>query len=182
MKTSSCASSANSGSMRDGQRQIGHRTALVDRHLVRDTDEPCAPGSAPRLRRPPWSTAALRGEAERRRAHATSAHPTRRHRPLCRSDPARVALSSRVRTNGKAAPRNTGISVRPDDLEQAQCVRHFFVAPLVPAHDGDAQHVHLRRLNQHQQRLHVAAAGSGAVFVDDDLAARWAGRRELASR
>ncbi len=47
----------------------------------------------------------------------------------------------------------------------------FFIAPGVSANYGDAEDLGLRRLNQHGDRLHVAAAGSGAVFVDDDLAA-----------
>ena len=53
-------------------------------------------------------------------------------------------------------------------------MRYFFVAPLVSADHGDAQHFHLRRLDQQRQRLHVAAAGAGTIFVDNDFAPRLA--------
>ena len=61
-----------------------------------------------------------------------------------------------------------------DDLEQPQSVRHFFVAPLIAADYSDPQHFDTLRLNQQRNRLQIAAAGSGAVFVDDDLAPRLA--------
>ena len=64
------------------------------------------------------------------------------------------------------------MSVRPMISSKSQRVRHFFVAPLISADHRDAQHLHLRRLNHQHQRLHIAAAGAGAVFVDDDFAAR----------
>ena len=49
---------------------------------------------------------------------------------------------------------------------------HFFVQPLIAAHDGDTQNFHLWRLNHREQSLHIAPAGTGAVFIDDDFAAR----------
>jgi hypothetical protein len=57
------------------------------------------------------------------------------------------------------------------DFEQAQGVRYFFISPRVSAHDSDAEYVHLWGLDQKRERLHIAAAGAGAVFVDDDFAA-----------
>jgi hypothetical protein len=41
---------------------------------------------------------------------------------------------------------------------------------LISADDRDAEHLDLWRLNQQGKGLHVAAAGSRAVFVDDDFA------------
>ena len=73
------------------------------------------------------------------------------------------------------------------DFEQAKRVRDFFVAPLVSANDRDPQYFDLRRLDHDQQRLHVAAAGAGAILVDDDFAAGLGcrgenGRREAKQR
>jgi hypothetical protein len=51
----------------------------------------------------------------------------------------------------------------------------FFVAPLIPADHGRPQDLHLRRLSQYQQRLHVASAGPGEILVDDDFAPRLPG-------
>jgi len=72
---------------------------------------------------------------------------------------------------GKLGAGDNGDVGASDDLQEAQRVRDFLVAPLIAAHHGDAQDFHLRRLNQHEQGLHVAAAGARAVFVDDDFAA-----------
>ena len=58
------------------------------------------------------------------------------------------------------------------DFKQPQSVLHFFVAPLIAAGDGYAENFNLRRLNQQQHRLHVAAARSRAVFVEDNFPAR----------
>jgi hypothetical protein len=54
-----------------------------------------------------------------------------------------------------------------NQFQQPQSMRDLLVAPLVPANDGDAQHFHLGRLNQGQERLHIAAAGSRTVLIDD---------------
>jgi hypothetical protein len=48
-------------------------------------------------------------------------------------------------------------------------VRYLFIAPLIPTDDGYAQHIHLRRLNQGQQGLHIAAARPRTILIDDDL-------------
>src|SRR5580700_7715821 len=85
----------------------------------------------------------------------------------------RFRAGANEREFGAAEDRNVRA---PDDFEQAQGVRQFLIAPLVPARYGNAQHFHLRRLNHGQQRLHIAAARPGAVFVDDDFAA-WLGPR-----
>jgi hypothetical protein len=48
-------------------------------------------------------------------------------------------------------------------------VRYLFIAPLIPTDDGYAQHIHLSRLNQGQQGLHIAAARPRTILIDDDL-------------
>jgi hypothetical protein len=48
-------------------------------------------------------------------------------------------------------------------------MRYLFIAPLIPADNGYAQNFHLGRLNQGQQRLHIAAAGPRTVLIDDDF-------------
>ena len=64
------------------------------------------------------------------------------------------------------------------DFEQAQGVRYFFIPPRVSADDRDAEDVDLRGLDQKRERLHIAAAGAGAVFVDDDFAAGLGGAED----
>jgi hypothetical protein len=56
------------------------------------------------------------------------------------------------------------------DLEQTQRVGDFLIAPLIAADDGDSEEVDLRGLEQHQQRLHVAAAGAGTILIENDFA------------
>src|SRR5579862_3253292 len=51
-------------------------------------------------------------------------------------------------------------------------MRHFFVAPLVAADDGNAEHFCLRRLYQQENRLLVGAAGTARVLVDNHFALR----------
>ena len=60
------------------------------------------------------------------------------------------------------------------DFEQSKSVGHFLVAPLVPADHGYTEDLYLFRLNQQRHGLHVGAAGSSTIFVDNDLAARLA--------
>ena len=48
----------------------------------------------------------------------------------------------------------------------------------VSADDRDAEDFNLWGLDQKRKRLHVAAAGAGAVFVDDDFAARLGGAED----
>ena len=63
--------------------------------------------------------------------------------------------------------RNIGST---DEFEHAQSVRHFGFEPRVAGHDGDAENIRLRRLDQQQHRLLVGSAGAGGVLIDDDLA------------
>jgi len=55
----------------------------------------------------------------------------------------------------------------------------FFVAPRVTGNNGDPQHIGTGRLDQGEDGLRVGAAGSGAIFVDDQFALflRGQGRR-----
>ena len=46
----------------------------------------------------------------------------------------------------------------------------LFLEPLIAAHHRNAQHLHLRRLDQGEQRLQVAAPGAGTIFVDNNFA------------
>jgi hypothetical protein len=62
--------------------------------------------------------------------------------------------------------RNIGAA---NELEESQSMRDLFVAPLVSADDGYAQHFDLGRLHQGQQRLHIAAARPRTVLIDDDF-------------
>jgi hypothetical protein len=71
------------------------------------------------------------------------------------------------RKNGAGEDWNVGAA---DEFEKAESVGDFFVAPLIAAGDGDAEDLHLGRLNEGEQRLHVAAAGAGAVLIDDNFA------------
>ncbi len=57
-----------------------------------------------------------------------------------------------------------------DELERAQRVCHLRLEPGVASHDRDAENIGLWRLDQEQYGLLVGSAGSGGVFVDDDLA------------
>src|SRR5258708_3428993 len=71
------------------------------------------------------------------------------------------------RENGSRHYRN----IRPaDNLKQPERVRHLFIAPLVSAHNGDPEHLDLRRLNHHENRLQVAAAWPRTVFIDNHFA------------
>ena len=56
-----------------------------------------------------------------------------------------------------------------NDFEQPQRVRDFLVAPGVAGDDRDAEDFRVRRIDQREQRLHVAAAGAGAILVEDDF-------------
>jgi hypothetical protein len=62
-----------------------------------------------------------------------------------------------------------------DDFEEAEGAGDFLVAPLVAGDYGDAEDFDLWRLEEDEKGLHVAAAGAGAVLVDDDLAAGFGG-------
>src|SRR6202023_3979160 len=57
-------------------------------------------------------------------------------------------------------------------------MRDLFVAPLVSADNGYAQHFHLRRLNQGQKRLHITAARPRTILIDDDFLTLLRGRGE----
>jgi len=58
-----------------------------------------------------------------------------------------------------------------DDFEEAEGAGDFLVAPLVAGDDGDAEDLDFGRLEEDEKGLHVAAAGPGAVLVDDDFVA-----------
>src|SRR3984885_14325705 len=71
--------------------------------------------------------------------------------------------------------RNIGAA---DDLKQTQRVCNLLVSPLISADHCDPQDFYLWRLNHHQRRLHVAAAGARAVLVDDYFAPQLGERKE----
>src|SRR5271169_2435306 len=53
------------------------------------------------------------------------------------------------------------------------------VPPAIAALDGDAQDLHIGRLEDQEYRLDVASAGAEGILIDDDLAfGRHRGRRE----
>ena len=58
----------------------------------------------------------------------------------------------------------------PGQLQHAQGVQRLFVAPRVAGHDGDSEHLHVRRLKQRQHRHLIGAAGTGAILIDQDQA------------
>src|SRR5258705_8714118 len=51
-------------------------------------------------------------------------------------------------------------------------MRDLFVAPRVPADDGNPKHFDVRRLDHHEKGLQVAPAGASAVLVDNHFASR----------
>ena len=59
-----------------------------------------------------------------------------------------------------------------DDLHQAQRVLDFLIAPGVAGEHGDAEDVGVRGIDQGEDRLHVRAAGTGGVLVNDYFAFR----------
>src|SRR5581483_11106046 len=71
----------------------------------------------------------------------------------------------------KSSTGNDGNIGAPENLEEAECMGDLFIAPLIAADHRRPTNFDLGRLNHHQQGLHVAAAGGGKVFIDDDLAA-----------
>ena len=76
-----------------------------------------------------------------------------------------------MRTSGKRGAghdRNIGAA---HDFEQAQGVRYFFIAPRSPLTTVMPSTSTCGDWISSSERLHVAAAGAGAVFVDDDFAA-----------
>jgi hypothetical protein len=58
-----------------------------------------------------------------------------------------------------------------DDFEEAEGAGEFFVAPLVAGDNSDAKDFDFGGLEEDEESLHIAAAGAGAVLVDDDFAA-----------
>ncbi len=91
-----------------------------------------------------------------------------------------VALLPELRLFARADKRedragNNGDVAAAHHFKKPQGVDNFFVAPLIAGDNGDAKNFNLRRLNERGKRLHVAAAGPGAVLVDDDLAASLSG-------
>jgi len=78
-----------------------------------------------------------------------------------------VLLAVHQREGGAGEDGNVGAA---DDLEEAQGVLDFFVAPGIAGKDGDAENVSVRRIDERKDGLHVGAAGAGGVLVDDDFA------------
>ena len=58
---------------------------------------------------------------------------------------------------------------------------NLFIAPLIAADDGNAEDFDRWRLQQHEQSLHVAAARTGTIFIDDDLTAGGSPRKDSGS-
>src|SRR5579883_1212478 len=79
------------------------------------------------------------------------------------------AAVAHQREFGAAQHRDIG---PPDDLEQAECMSDFFVAPLLSAHYRYPEYFYLRRLQKHHQGLQIAPPRPRAILVDDDLAPR----------
>jgi len=55
-------------------------------------------------------------------------------------------------------------------LEHAQGVLRLLIAPCVAGDHGDAEHLHIRGLEQRQNGHLVRAAGPGAVLIDEHKA------------
>ena len=79
-------------------------------------------------------------------------------------------MYSLVLTSGNAAPGTTGISVRPMISIRRNVCCTSSASQASPRHHGDAQHVNVRGLHDREHRLHVRAAGAGAILIDDDFA------------
>src|SRR4029077_2681954 len=94
------------------------------------------------------------------------------HFPVALLPLLRFFASANQRKRRAGRYRDVGAS---NDFKQAESVRHLFVTPLVSTDHRDPKHLDLRRLDHYEERLQVAATGTGAVFVDDDLAARLGG-------
>jgi hypothetical protein len=46
-------------------------------------------------------------------------------------------------------------------------VLHFFVAPGIAGHHGDAEHIRLRGIYDGKHCLHVRATRAGAILIDN---------------
>jgi hypothetical protein len=154
---------------RNGERQVGHGAALVDRYLV---------GVLAHLADQEMSRVLVgsfgRGLAFRQGRDNEGLMPPAVI-PRAREGHLAEALlpylsffmPSHQWENGPGHNWNIGAA---HDLEQAQRVRHFLVAPLVSADYRDSQDFDLRGLNQQSDGLHVAATGPRPVLIDDDFA------------
>ena len=58
----------------------------------------------------------------------------------------------------------------PGQFQHAQRVRHFFIAPLVAADDGDTQRLNLRRLQHHQHGLLVGRRRAARILIENHFA------------
>ncbi len=74
-------------------------------------------------------------------------------------------LGADEREDGAAGYGNIGVA---GQLQHAQRVQGLFVAPSVTGDHGDAQHPHIRRLQQRQHGHLIGAAGAGAVLIDQN--------------
>src|SRR5271165_6384400 len=76
--------------------------------------------------------------------------------------------SADQRENRAGEDGNVGAA---NDFQQAEGVGHLLIAPGVAADHCNTEDFCLWGLNEKQKGLHVAAAGAGAVLVDNDFAA-----------
>ncbi len=128
---------------RDGQRQVGHGAAFVDRHLVGKLVHlanqevsrvfVCGLGGG-RTFRQGWDDKGFVPPA-------IVPGAGKGHFAVTLLPELGFFAPAHQREDSSRHHRNIGAA---DDFEQAQGVRHFFVAPLVSADDRDAQHFNLR--------------------------------------
>src|SRR6185369_14330894 len=153
---------------RNGERQIGHRAALVDCHFMRELvylakqEVNCilVCGLGRGLTLGQWWN------------HEGPVPPplVPRARESYPAEPMLPDLGFFTTPHqGEHGPRHHRDILAAHNLEQAQRVRHFFVAPLISADHSNSEDFNLWRLNQQRERLHIAAAGPGAVLIDDYL-------------
>ena len=139
-----CAASSSSGF--DGRQAFGH-----GRNFVRAVRLEPAQAQLP----VPWHC----------RHPAPCAQPS--HFAVERRVEARLFL--RADQGKHRAPRHGNVGVA-GELQHAQGVQGFFVAPCVAGDHGDAQNLHIGRLQQRQHGHLVRAAGAGAVLIDEHQA------------
>ena len=169
----------------DGQRDVGQRPGGVDRHLVRmrahladeevrgvfvdRLDGGHALGHGRNLVRPMRLERGRRGSGRGLRQHVWTAAPGAQpgHFAVERRLQARLLLGADQRKHCASRHGHVGVA---GELQHAQGVQSFFVAPRVAGHHGDAQDLHVGRLQQRQHRHLVRAAGAGAVLIDEDEA------------
>ena len=153
---------------RNGEGEVGHRAAFVNRHLVwKLTHHPqqkvCGifVGGLGRGLAFRHLTQLVRRVIEPRRPCAQPQLKTELLLPLLR-----LLFASHQWILRPGHDWNVGMS---DEFEHAQSVRHFFVKPLIARHHRDAENLSLWRLDQKQHGLLVRPGRSGCILIDDDL-------------